>query len=176
MERPLGLNGAVSWGSTPTTSNPSSYSLPTTVRKDRTPRHKVYWKNLPRGEHAADGRQRRPVVPQRQQLVRIGRSEFLRQQLPVDEPAVPHRRGDCAPERPTPDGPDIDQDPARSQEKFDSAFTLNASIGKNWYIHRQYMLGFSLEVKNILNNQDIKHRRLRADASEPRPTSRTPVW
>ena len=33
------------------------------------------------------------VVPQRQQLVRIGRSEFLRQQLPVDEPAVPHRRG-----------------------------------------------------------------------------------
>lgn len=46
-----------------------------------------------RGEHAADGRQRRPVVPQRQQLVRIGRPEFLRQQLPVDEPAVPHRRG-----------------------------------------------------------------------------------
>ena len=29
----------------------------------------------------------------------------------------------------------------RRQEKFDSAYTLNASIGKNWY---------------ILNNQDIK--------------------
>ena len=44
----------------------------------------------------------------------------------------------------------------RRQEKFDSAYTLNASIGKNWYIHRQYTLGFSLEVKNILNNQDIR--------------------
>lgn len=44
----------------------------------------------------------------------------------------------------------------RQQEKFDSAYTLNASIGKNWYIHRKYTLGFSLEVKNILNNQDIR--------------------
>ena len=44
----------------------------------------------------------------------------------------------------------------RRQEKFDSAYTLNASIGKNWYIHRQYTLGFSLEIKNILNNQDIR--------------------
>lgn len=44
----------------------------------------------------------------------------------------------------------------RRQEKFDSAYTLNASVGKNWYIHRKYTLGFSLDVKNILNNQDIK--------------------
>jgi hypothetical protein len=44
----------------------------------------------------------------------------------------------------------------RHQEKFDSAYTLNASIGKNWYIRRAYTLGFSLEVKNILNDQDIK--------------------
>ncbi len=44
----------------------------------------------------------------------------------------------------------------RRQEKFDSAYTLNASIGKNWYIRRAYTLGFSLEVKNILNDQDIK--------------------
>ena len=44
----------------------------------------------------------------------------------------------------------------RKQEKFDSAYTLSANIGKNWYIHRAYMLGFSLEVKNILNDQDIR--------------------
>lgn len=49
-----------------------------------------------------------------------------------------------------------DLEQLRRQEKFDSAYTLNASIGKNWYIHRKYTLGFSLEVKNILNNQDIK--------------------
>ena len=44
----------------------------------------------------------------------------------------------------------------RDQEKFDSAYTLNLSVGKNWYIHRIYQLGFSLEVKNILNDQTIR--------------------
>ena len=44
----------------------------------------------------------------------------------------------------------------RRQEKFGSAYTLNASIGKNWYVQRKYTLGFSLEVKNILNDQDIR--------------------
>ncbi|MGL5981303.1 MAG: carboxypeptidase-like regulatory domain-containing protein [Phocaeicola sp.] len=44
----------------------------------------------------------------------------------------------------------------RSQEKFKSAFTLNASVGKSWYINRAYTLGFSLDVRNLLNNQNIK--------------------
>nr|WP_320058086.1 TonB-dependent receptor [uncultured Bacteroides sp.] len=44
----------------------------------------------------------------------------------------------------------------RDQEKFKSAHVLNASIGKNWFINRIYTLGFSLDVDNILNNQDIK--------------------
>ena len=44
----------------------------------------------------------------------------------------------------------------RSQEKFNSAYVVNASIGKNWFIKRQYTLGFSLEMKNLLNDQDIK--------------------
>ena len=44
----------------------------------------------------------------------------------------------------------------RSQEKFDSAYTLSASICKNFYIQRRYTLGFSLQVNNILNNQNIK--------------------
>ncbi len=43
-----------------------------------------------------------------------------------------------------------------SQEKFDSAFVLNANVGKSWYINRKYNLGFSLEIKNILNNTNIK--------------------
>ena len=43
----------------------------------------------------------------------------------------------------------------RAQEEFDAAYTLNASVGKNWYIHRTYTLGFSLQVNNILNNQNI---------------------
>lgn len=44
----------------------------------------------------------------------------------------------------------------RHQEKFKSACVFNASIGKSWYINRAYTLGFSLDVKNILNNQDVK--------------------
>ena len=44
----------------------------------------------------------------------------------------------------------------REEENLGSAYTLNASLGKNWYIHRKYTLGFSCEVKNILNNQNLK--------------------
>ena len=43
-----------------------------------------------------------------------------------------------------------------AQEEFDPAFLLNCSIGKSWYINRQYQFGFSLEVKNMLNNRGIK--------------------
>ena len=42
------------------------------------------------------------------------------------------------------------------QEEFDPAFLLNLSIGKSWYIGRKYNIGFSLEIKNILNNQWLK--------------------
>ena len=44
----------------------------------------------------------------------------------------------------------------RGQEKFDAAYVMNTSIGKNWYINRAYTLGFSLSVDNLLNNQGIK--------------------
>lgn len=58
-------------------------------------------------------------------------------------------------------GPDGIASPAEieymaSQEKFDPAFLLNASIGKSWYIQRKYNIGFSLEVKNMLNNRNVK--------------------
>ena len=44
----------------------------------------------------------------------------------------------------------------RNQEKFDAAYTLNLSVGKTWYIRYKYQLGFSLEVKNLINNQNIR--------------------
>lgn len=43
-----------------------------------------------------------------------------------------------------------------AQEKFDPVFLLNASVGKSWYINRKYNIGFSLELKNILNNRSVK--------------------
>ena len=43
-----------------------------------------------------------------------------------------------------------------AQEKFPHAFVLNANVGKSWYIKRQYNIGFSLSVNNILNNTNIR--------------------
>ncbi len=43
-----------------------------------------------------------------------------------------------------------------TQEKFKTAWLVNASVGKSWYIQRKYQLGFSLNVKNLLNNRNIK--------------------
>ena len=44
----------------------------------------------------------------------------------------------------------------RAQEELGNAYTLSASIGKNFRIKYKYTLGFSLQVNNILNNQRIK--------------------
>ena len=58
-------------------------------------------------------------------------------------------------------GPDHVVTPAEidymtAQEKFAPAFLLNASIGKSWYINRKYNFGFSCEIKNMLNNRNVK--------------------
>jgi hypothetical protein len=42
-----------------------------------------------------------------------------------------------------------------AQEKFPTAFVLNANVSKLWYIGSG-QLGISLEAKNLLNNQGIK--------------------
>ena len=47
-------------------------------------------------------------------------------------------------------------DGIRAQEELGNAYTLSASIGKNFRIKYKYTLGFSLQVNNILNNQNIK--------------------
>ena len=44
----------------------------------------------------------------------------------------------------------------QAQEDLGNAYTLAASVGKNFSIKRKYTLGFSLEAKNILNNQNLK--------------------
>ncbi len=51
---------------------------------------------------------------------------------------------------------DVEVQYMTSQEKFDPAFLLNMSVGKSWFIHYKYQLGFSFNVKNLLNNRDVK--------------------
>ncbi len=58
-------------------------------------------------------------------------------------------------------GPDVRWTPEEeeymaAQERFPHAFVLSANIGKSWYIQRKYNIGFSLEVRNILNNRSVK--------------------
>ena len=43
-----------------------------------------------------------------------------------------------------------------AQERFNPAFVLNANVGKSWYIKRKYNLGFSLELRNLLNNTNVR--------------------
>ena len=43
-----------------------------------------------------------------------------------------------------------------SQEKFDPCYLVNLSVGKSFYIKRKYQLGFSLNIKNLLNKKDVK--------------------
>ena len=43
-----------------------------------------------------------------------------------------------------------------TQERFNAAWLVNASVGKSWFIQRKYQLGFSLNVKNLLNNRNVK--------------------
>jgi len=43
-----------------------------------------------------------------------------------------------------------------TQERFDPAILLNLSIGKSWFIRYKYQLGFSFNLKNILNNRSVK--------------------
>ena len=42
-----------------------------------------------------------------------------------------------------------------AQELFDPAFLVNFSVGKSWYTHGN-QIGFSLQVKNLLNNRKVK--------------------
>ena len=58
-------------------------------------------------------------------------------------------------------GPDRTVTPAEieymaAQERFDPCWLLNFSIGKSWYIRRSSQIGFSLNVKNLLNNRSVK--------------------
>ena len=159
LYRGLTLNGAVSWGQYTYDSNPE-YLQTQDNSGDIISAGRVYWKDL-------------RVESTPQTAVNVGLSYRTRNNIflsadfnyynnmylsmsPVYRTDAVITSGMAA----------EDVARLRRQEKFAAAHTLNASVGKNWYIRRLYTLGFSLEVKNILNDQDIRtcgfeHTRLR---------------
>lgn len=145
----LALNGAVSWGQYTYDSNPN-YKQIQDNSGDIKNEGKVYWKNF-------------RVESTPQTAINVGLSYRSRNNIyaSIDMnyynnmylSMSPLYRTDAVLSRGmTPE--DIDE--LRRQEKFDPAFVFNASIGKNWFINRAYTIGFNLDVKNVLNNQNIK--------------------
>lgn len=145
----LSANGAVSWGQFTYNSNPNYVQIQDNSGEIKG-QGQVYWKNF-------------RVESTPQTAINLGLSYRSRKNLyaSVDMnyynnmylSMSPLYRTDAVL---TPGLSDEAVTDLRRQEKFNSAFVLNASLGKNWYIERKYTLGFSLEVKNVLNNQNIK--------------------
>ena len=145
----LALNGAISWGQFTYDSNPDYVQIQDNSGEIKN-EGKVYWKNF-------------RVESTPQTAMNIGLSYRSRNNIyaSVDMnyynnmylSMSPLYRTDAVLSR-NMSAEDIRE--LRHQEKFNSACVFNASVGKNWYINRAYTLGFSLEVKNLLNNQDIK--------------------
>ncbi len=55
-----------------------------------------------------------------------------------------------------------------SQERFDNIFLLNANVSKTWYVGK-YLIGLSLDVKNLLNNKSVctgGYEQMRIDIDE----------
>ena len=44
----------------------------------------------------------------------------------------------------------------KAEERLNNAYTFSLSVGKNWYIKYKYMLGFSFDIKNLLNNRTFR--------------------
>lgn len=143
------LNGAISWGQYTYDSNPNYVQIQDNSNAIIN-EGKVYWKNF-----------RVESTPQK--AMNIGLSYRGRNNLYASLDLnyysnmylsmSPLYRTDAVL---TPGMTQEDIATLRHQEKFESAYVLNASIGKNWFINRIYTLGFSLEAKNLLNDQDIK--------------------
>ncbi len=145
----LSLNGAVSWGQYTYDSNPDYVQIQDNSGEIKN-QGKVYWKNF-------------RVESTPQTAINVGLSYRSRNNIyaSIDMNYYDNMYLSMSPLYRT-DAvltPNLTQEEIlylRHQEKFKSAYVLNASIGKNWFIKRTYTLGFSLDVKNILNDQDIK--------------------
>ena len=143
------LNGALSWGQYTYDSNPNYVQIQDNSGEIKN-EGKVYWKNF-----------RVESTPQKAMNIglsyrgpkNIYASLDLNYYSNMYISMSPLYRTDAVL---TPGMTKEDVAELRSQEKFNSAYVVNASIGKNWFIKRQYTLGFSLEMKNLLNDQDIK--------------------
>ena len=161
----LALQGVVSYGQFVYTSNPKMYQTydnSAAIVEDTYGVTIPYWKSHP----TADGKTVKHYVSGTPQLATSLGLSWNKNYWFVDVDVDyfdfayldmnPLYRTDMATS-----GPDKTVTPTEieymaAQEKFKGAVLVNASVGKSWYIKRNYQLGFSLQVKNILNTTNLR--------------------
>lgn len=161
----LALQGVVSYGQFVYTSNPKMYQTydnSAAIVEDTYDKVIPYWKSHP----TADGKTVKHYVSGTPQLATSLGLSWNKNYWFVDADVDyfdfayldmnPLYRTDMATS-----GPDKTVTPTEieymaAQEKFKGAVLVNASVGKSWYIKRNYQLGFSLQVKNILNTTNLR--------------------
>ena len=161
----LALQGVVSYGQFVYTSNPKMYQTydnSASIVEDTYGVTIPYWKSHP----TADGKTVKHYVSGTPQLATSLGLSWNKNYWFVDADVDyfdfayldmnPLYRTDMATS-----GPDKTVTPTEieymaAQEKFKGAVLVNASVGKSWYIKRNYQLGFSLQVKNILNTTNLR--------------------
>ena len=161
----LALQGVVSYGQFVYTSNPKMYQTydnSAAIIEDTYGVTIPYWKSHP----TADGKTVKHYVSGTPQLATSLGLSWNKNYWFVDADVDyfdfayldmnPLYRTDMATS-----GPDKTVTPTEieymaAQEKFKGAVLVNASVGKSWYIKRNYQLGFSLQVKNILNTTNLR--------------------
>lgn len=161
----LALQGVVSYGQFVYTSNPKMYQTydnSAAIVEDTYGVTITYWKSHP----TADGKTVKHYVSGTPQLATSLGLSWNKNYWFVDADVDyfdfayldmnPLYRTDMATS-----GPDKTVTPTEieymaAQEKFKGVVLVNASVGKSWYIKRNYQLGFSLQVKNILNTTNLR--------------------
>lgn len=161
----LALQGVISYGQFVYTSNPKMYQTydnSAAIVEDTYGVTIPYWKSHP----TADGKTVKHYVSGTPQLATSLGLSWNKNYWFVDADVDyfdfayldmnPLYRTDMATS-----GPDKTVTPTEieymaAQEKFKGAVLVNASVGKSWYIKRNYQLGFSLQVKNILNTTNLR--------------------
>ena len=161
----LALQGVVSYGQFVYTSNPKMYQTydnSAAIVEDTYGVTIPYWKSHP----TADGKTVKHYVSGTPQLATSLGLSWNKNYWFVDADVDyfdfayldmnPLYRTDMATS-----GPDKTVTPTEieymaAQEKFKGAVLVNASVGKSWYIKTNYQLGFSLQVKNILNTTNLR--------------------
>jgi hypothetical protein len=180
--RNLSLKGALSYGEYIYTSNPRMYQTVDNSASIVSSTYGVtipYWKSSPVFEKNADGtyvtdsegypvekKEQKHYIPSTPQLASYAGLSYNKNYWFIDLGVAYYRdsyldmnplyRTDMATAGPDGIVTPVEVEYMTAQEKFDPVALVNLSIGKSWYIHRKYQIGFNVNAKNLTNRKAVK--------------------